>query len=144
MAKKMRSPLQLIAVAALPLAVLAASTSPGLAAAHTTTSAVSSPLAVAAATSSPSASWTNNGARVDVFRVGTDGNLYQKYWTTPAGWSSWTAFAAPTAGLSSAPSATWADNGTRLDIFATGATNGHFYQKYWTSPAGWSSWVDLG
>jgi hypothetical protein len=93
--------------------------------------------------SSPSASWTNNGARVDVFGRGTDGRLYQKFWTAAGGWQGWFGFAAPAAGIGSSPSVTWADNGSRVDVFVTGNSDGHLYQKFWTSSAGWSNWVDL-
>ena len=40
--------------------------------------------------SAPSATWTTGGGRIDVFVTGaSDGRLYQKYWTSGSGWSSW-------------------------------------------------------
>lgn len=91
----------------------------------------------------PSATSTTGG-RIDVFVVGADLRLYQKFWLGSS-WSDWHGFGQrPAAGLGSAPSATWANSG-RLDVFVKGATDGALYQLFWQASSGWSpGWTNLG
>lgn len=94
----------------------------------------------------PAASWTQNGGRIDIFRIGPDHRLYERTWTgTGGGWGDWAGgFDTPLGGLAGTPTATWTADGSRLDVFVTGAADGHLYQKTWAAPLGWSGWADLG
>lgn len=136
-----RVPVRLLVALLLLSGVLIAQPGAAVAAPPTGQLLTNSPLSGVTA---PSASWTSNGGRIDVFEVGSDGWLYQRYWTSGSGWQGRFAFAPPAAGIGSAPSATWTSGGGRIDVFVTGSSDGHLYQKYWTSGSGWSGWVDLG
>ncbi|MGW1077187.1 hypothetical protein [Streptomyces sp. NPDC002537] len=138
---RLRGSVRALALAVVPLAVLAVAPTRAGADAHT---AHRPPTALRADAPAPSASWTQNGGRIDVFRIGPDHRLYERTWAG-SGWSDWTGgFDTPLGGLSGTPGATWTADGSRLDVFATGAGDGRLYQKTWAAPLGWSAWSDLG
>jgi len=86
---------------------------------------------------SPSAvSWAAN--RLDVFAVGSDGNLYHTYWSG----SNWGTFENLGDGtfVNSPSAVSWAAN--RLDIFAVGS-NGNLHHKWWNGN-NWGGPEDLG
>ncbi len=88
-----------------------------------------------------SASWRDNGGRLDIFSVTWQGHLIQAFWN-PTGWSGWIDLGMPPGGIVYAPTAMWSPGGGRLDVFADGG-DGNLYQKVWT-PSGWSGWTFLG
>jgi len=83
--------------------------------------------------------WSAN--RLDIFGLGTDRQMYHKYWDgshwgpSPTGWE-------PLGGIFSSPPAAAAWGPNRLDIFGLG-TDRQMYHKYWDgshwgpSPTGW-------
>ncbi|MGD0568272.1 MAG: hypothetical protein ABSA78_07685 [Candidatus Sulfotelmatobacter sp.] len=86
-------------------------------------------------------SWGAN--RLDVFVLGTDGNLWHLGWNGSK-WEKWQNLGAPATtqlALASAPSAvSWGAN--RLDIFALGA-DGDLWHLAWNGSS-WASWQNLG
>ncbi|MFE0463517.1 hypothetical protein ACFW1A_30115 [Kitasatospora sp. NPDC058965] len=91
--------------------------------------------------SNPTAvSWSSS--RLDLFATGTDGNIYQKYWTSGGGWTGWQNFGTPPGGVASgaSPAVTSSGNG-RLDLFVRG-TAGAIWHIYYSGA--WSGWQSLG
>jgi hypothetical protein len=81
---------------------------------------------------SPAAvSWSS--ARIDVFAVGTDGNLYHLSWSAGTWSPQWEEMTAQIIG--SPAVASWGPN--RLDVFVIGSVDGALYHKAWTGSA-WS------
>lgn len=88
---------------------------------------------------SPGACHRHGGNSIDVFAVGSDGRLYQRYWRAGSGWSIWGNLGGSLAGSVSA--ITRGDD--KIDVFAVGR-DGRLHQRYWRAGAGWSPWVQLG
>lgn len=82
-------------------------------------------------------SWAPN--RLDVFVVGTDGNVYQRFWDTASWNSAWLFRGRPPVGIAAThPSAaSWAPG--RMDVFVRGADN-KAWQTFYDNGS-WSSWV---
>jgi hypothetical protein len=89
--------------------------------------------------SAPSAQWVGDGSRIDIFAIGTDGVIYQKTWKNTSGWTGFSGFNGPDAGLASAPGITWSTSGNRLDVFVGGADSG-VHDKAWQAASGWGGW----
>jgi hypothetical protein len=81
-------------------------------------------------------SWT--ARRLDVFGVGSDGELRHNWWQGGP-WSGWGSLGG---GLASAPAAvSWAAG--RLDVFAVG-TDSALWHNWWHGGPGWGGWQTLG
>jgi hypothetical protein len=90
--------------------------------------------------SSPSSVYWPTLDRTDVFVIGSDGNLYHKYWN--ASYWAWESFGTPASGISVAnPSAVYWPTLDRTDVFVTGS-DGNLYHKYWN--ASYWAWEFLG
>lgn len=87
------------------------------------------------------------GNRMDVFVRGSDGQIYQKYWTDVTGWRGWFGPAdlgTLPVGSVSDPAATWSDGTNRLDLAVRG-NDGAVWVDTWTTATGrWSGWRSLG
>lgn len=84
-------------------------------------------------------------ASVNIFVVGTDFALYNKYHTTDFVWGpSLTDWEYRGGILSTAPTAiSWSED--RLDVFVIGEAQVYgLFHMYWTSETGWSDWTGLG
>lgn len=82
------------------------------------------------------ATW-RDPARLDVFRLGRDGELQQRTWQQP-GWDTWHDLGGD---LASSPAATWWRK--QLWVFALGA-EGTLVQRRWSPTSGWDPWTDTG
>lgn len=78
----------------------------------------------------------------DVFIVGTEGNLYHKWWTTTGGWSSWANRGSPGSNLIGTANVLLKPDDT-VDIFAP-AANGSLYHIWKIPGSNWSGWAGLG
>jgi hypothetical protein len=84
----------------------------------------------------------NADGRLEVFALGTDGQIYHMWQLVPNGsWSGWGALAG--AALASAPAVGTNADG-RLELVAV-AGDGSLQHAWQTAPnSGWSSWASLG
>ncbi|MBV9281026.1 MAG: hypothetical protein JOZ41_13170 [Chloroflexi bacterium] len=77
-----------------------------------------------------------------VVGLGTDGNLWDDYYTTT--WVGWTVVPAPTpvsGGFNSAPAiAVW---NNQFHVFARGASTHHIYHAWYDPATGWNGWADI-
>jgi GH43 family beta-xylosidase len=90
--------------------------------------------------SAPSAtSWGPN--RQSVYVRGSDGKIYEKWWSPEQQWSSWQDLGAPAGGALSAPAAV-SRTTDRVDLFVRTANNA-IATKSWNGSS-WSAWQDLG
>ena len=95
---------------------------------------------------SPTVITKDNGQSMDLFALGLDNHLYQKWWirsnanNASGGWSQWVDLGG---GFLTTPAVVGRNNGTNLDFFAVG-TNNHLYSKWWSSSSGSSVWYDWG
>ena len=80
--------------------------------------------------------------RLDVFVLGASGQIHQKYYEAPAGWSDvYSVLGAPSVGVVGEPTAvSWAAN--RLDLFVRGGDNA-LWHKWWDGST-WRGWESLG
>ena len=80
-----------------------------------------------------------------VFVRGTDNNVYEKVYTTSAGWTKWFAIHAAGVGSTTGPVSAAAFGNDQVQLFTRGTDNA-VYQTTWTSPgsSGWSAWTSLG
>ncbi|MEV6985232.1 hypothetical protein AB0M95_28770 [Sphaerisporangium sp. NPDC051017] len=89
----------------------------------------------------------NKGGWLEVFAVGTDGNMYHSYQASGriGGWSPWYSMGAPS-GLSFS----WArvvvgtNKDGRLEVFALGSNNELWHAWQLTAGGAWSGWASLG
>jgi hypothetical protein len=88
----------------------------------------------------------NADGRLEIFGVGEDGALWQKWQVAPNdGWSDWTALGTPAGGISLTVQVIVGRNQDgRQEVFAVGS-DGNVWQIWQTAPnGGWSSWTTLG
>ncbi len=84
-------------------------------------------------------SWGSNHA--DVFVVGSDGQLWHRWWTG-SGWWAWESMGRPpSGGLQGSPTAvSWGQG--HIDVFARGADGGLWHR--WMNNTGWFGWQRIG
>ena len=73
-----------------------------------------------------------------MFVRGTDGNVWQKYWTGAGGWSGWFNLAAPSGGFTGGP-ATISRNKDVCNIYVRGADNALWQRAYYGNA--WHDWA---
>jgi hypothetical protein len=89
---------------------------------------------------------SNADGRQEIFAIGDDNALWQKWQVTPSnGWSQWNALGAPAKGTSLTDNFTIGRNRDgRQEVFAIGS-DGNIWQIWQTAPNGsWSNWGKLG
>jgi hypothetical protein len=101
--------------------------------------------AIAAADIGATVSVTNDGpGRLDLWTNGPGGEVFQRNWTSGAGWSAWLDRGSPTGGMLGAPDVIRTPDG-RYHAFAIGIDNALWTR---TSDAGttdsWGTWQSLG
>ena len=86
---------------------------------------------------------------LDLFAVGADGNVYNKWWAETADWSKWNSIG-PVYPADSVPAnakvAAVARNPEHLDLFVVGS-DGRIYHAWWTQDNSWSGlngWGSIG
>jgi hypothetical protein len=72
-----------------------------------------------------------------VFVKGTDGQVWQKWWTGAAGWSGWVALGAPPGGFLGSPN-TISRNGTVCNIYVRGTDGALWQRAFWSGQ--WHDW----
>jgi hypothetical protein len=77
---------------------------------------------------------------LEVYAVGTGGELFQRTWSPAHGWSAWFDLGGSVAGT---PSAIYDPVTGNLEVYVRGA-GGPLYEKDWNDKNGWSGWIDLG
>jgi hypothetical protein len=102
--------------------------------------------------SGPAVAAPDTGQRLDVFVLGTDGQIHQKYWDS-AGWhpgtgSTWfgatdIGWGTIPGGAVSDPTATWSSHMDRLTVMVRG-NDGGLWESHWTAASGWTTWRSLG
>jgi hypothetical protein len=73
-----------------------------------------------------------------VFVRGTDGNVYQKYWTAAGGWSGWFDIGAPAGGFAAGP-ATISRNKDVCNVYVRGNDNALWQRPYYNNQ--WYPWA---
>lgn len=76
-----------------------------------------------------------------VFVRGTDGQVFQKWWSNTTGWSGWIALGQPTPGLIGGP-ATISRNSSVCNIYVRGADNALWQRAYFDGA--WHPWARHG
>lgn len=80
---------------------------------------------------------------VDVYGIGTDRRIYQRWWNSSSGWSAWNAMGAPTGVLFPyGPDANSMYDG-HVQFFAVG-NDGNLWNRWWFDYSGWSGWHSTG
>jgi hypothetical protein len=90
-------------------------------------------------------SWS--AERLDIFGLGTNNEMFHKYWSPSTGWgpsqTGWEAIG----GVFNSPPAVVSWSAERLDIFGLGTDN-QMYHKYWSPTTGWgpsqAGWEAIG
>ena len=90
-------------------------------------------------------SWS--AERLDIFGLGTNNEMFHKYWSPSTGWgpsqTGWEAIG----GVFNSPPAVVSWSAERLDIFGLGTDN-QMYHKYWSPTTGWgpsqTGWEAIG
>lgn len=88
------------------------------------------------------ATWGNGRGRLEVFGVGTNGQMYHIWQSQPnCCWGAWHSLGGGFAGL---PTAAMNEDG-RLEVFAVGSATGAMYHAFQNAPGGsWSGWYNMG
>ena len=73
-----------------------------------------------------------------VFVRGTDGNVWQKYWTGAAGWSGWFNIGAPAGGFTGGP-VTISRNSQACNVYVRGNDNALWQRPYYNNQ--WHDWA---
>jgi hypothetical protein len=79
----------------------------------------------------------------NVYAVGSDGNVWQSWFTPGTGWSSWTSMGAPSSTHLLGSIAAGSSSAGHPEIVAAGA-DGNVWQSWFTPGVGWSSWSVQG